>query len=326
MKALFFLMLMVSSLVNAQTRTEYKDLSDRAHVPLYDCSIFNNQRHQARCNDLKSGEYIRFENGGYAMNCYDLSRSRQQMCLRFADELFFNAATMINCDYIRDAVAARQCQITKLGYFEGKFNDRGSDRRDDRYNGGYNGGYNSGYNRGGSSSSSTTTTTTTVITNEPVYTSTTTCDVGSYDRALNSWRIRKEEQRKKGQTRAAVGVLTTIGGIILSGSNNRTTRTIGQGLTIGGVFLTTWGLVEIIDADISYPHMDPYCKTTWVQEQRMVVIEEQQCVTTRYSENTRYSSRYYYEVNCSNKKYVTFEEFRPWNEGRSISTYNSYNY
>lgn len=320
MKALFFLMLMVSSLVNAQTRTEYRDLSDRAHVPLYDCSIFNNQRHQARCNDLKAGEYIRFENSGYAINCYDL-RSRTQMCLRFADELFFNASTMINCDYIRDAVAARQCQITKLGYFEGKFYDRGSDRRDDRrddrrYD-----------NRGGySSSSTTTTTTTTVIDNGPVYSSTTTCDVRSYDRALERWRIKNEEQRKKGQTRAAVGVLTTIGGIILSGSNNRTTRTIGQGLTIGGVFLTTWGLVEMIDADISYPHLDPYCKTTWVQEQRMVVIEEQQCVTTRYSENNRHSSRYYYEVNCSNKRYVTFEEFRPWNEGRSVSTYNSYNY
>lgn len=322
MKALFFLLLMVSSLVNAQTRTEYKDLSDRAHVPLYDCSIFANQRHQARCQDLKAGQYIRFENNGYAMNCYDLSRNTQYMCLRFADELFFNASTMINCDYIRDAVAARQCQITKLGYLEGRFSDRGSDRRDDRreerrYD---------NYNRGGYSSSSTTTTTTTVISNEPVYTSTTTCDVSSYDRALDRWRIRKEEQRKKGQTRAAVGVLTTIGGIILSGSNNRTTRTIGQGLTIGGVFLTTWGLVEMIDADITYPHMDPYCKTTWVQEQRMVVIEEQQCVTTRYSENNRYSSRYYYEVNCSNKKYVTFEEFRPWNEGRSVSNYNSYNY
>jgi hypothetical protein len=315
MKALFFLMLMVSSLVNAQTRTEYKDLSDRAHVPLYDCSIFENQRDRTKCNDLKTGEYIRFENSGYAINCYDLSRSRQYMCLRFADEVLFNASSMINCDYIRDAVSARQCQITKLGYLEGRFSDRGSDRGSDRR-------YDNN-NRGGSysTSSSTTTTSSTVITNEPVYTSTTTCDVSSYDRALNGWRIRKEEQRKKGQTRAAVGVLTTIGGIILSGSNNRTTRTIGQGLTIGGVFLTTWGLVEMIDADMTYPHMDPYCKTTWVQEQRMVVIEEQQCVTTRYSENNRYSSRYYYEVNCSNKRYVTFEEFRPWNEGRAVSNY-----
>lgn len=310
MKAIYLLILFVSTLVQAQTRTEYKDLSDRAHIPLYDCSIYSNARHQARCNDLKLGEYIRFENGGYAVSCYDLSRSRQHVCLRLADELFFNAATMLNCDYIRDAVAARQCQITKLGYFEGKFYDRGSDRREERR-----------YDRYDGYGNSSSTTTTTVIKDEPVYTTRTTCDVNSYDRALENWRIRKEEQRKKGQTRAAVGVLTTIGGIILSGSNNRTTRTIGQGLTIGGVFLTTWGLVEMIDADASYPHMDPYCKTSWVSEQRMVVIEEQQCVTTRYSENNRYSSRYYYEVNCSNKRYVTFEEFRPWNEGRTITTY-----
>lgn len=309
MKAFSLLILFISTLVQAQTRTEYKDLSDRAHVPLYDCSIYANGRHQFRCNQLKQGEYFRFENGGYAVSCYDLSRSRQYECLKFAEELFYNAGDLINCDYIRDAVAARQCQITKLGYFDGKFYDRGSNRRDDRRYDNYN------------NSTSTTTTTTTIIKDGPVYTSTTTCDVRSYDRALENWRIRKEEQRKKGQTRAAVGVLTTIGGIILSGSNNRTTRTIGQGLAIGGVFLTTWGLVEMIDADITYPHMDPYCQTTWVSEQRMVVIEEQQCVTTRYSENNRYSSRYYYEVNCSNKRYVTFEEFRPWNEGRTVTTY-----
>lgn len=304
MKAFALIILFVSTFANAQTRTEYRDLSDRAHVPLYDCSIFSSPRNQVRCQDLKAGEYIRFENGGYAFNCYDLSRSRQNSCLRFADELFFNAASMINCDYIRDPLAARQCQITKLGYFEGRFYDQGSDR-------GYRGG----------SSSTTTTTTTTVIRNEPVYTAQTTCDYSSYDRAVDRWRIKKEEQKKRGQVRAGVGVLTTIGGIILSGSNNRTTRTIGQGLTIGGVFLTTWGLVEMVDADISYPHLDPYCKTNWVQEQRMVVIEQQQCITTRYSENNRHSSRYYYEVNCSNKRYVTFEEFRPWNEGRAVSNY-----
>lgn len=309
MKILFYAVLMVSTILSpdstsAQTRTNYRDLSDRAQVPLYDCSIYSMRSDQNLCERLKDRRYYDFEQGGYAVSCYSLDYRQRQQCLRLAEELIFNAHQRIDChNRYRNEVALRQCEITKLGYFEGRFHDRG-------------------YGRSSSHSTTTTTRSTTVISNEPVYSTTTTCDMNSYDRAVDRWRIKNEEQRKKGQTRAAVGVIATIGGIILGNSNDRTTRTIGQGLTIGGVFMTTWGLVDMIDADISYPHLDPYCKTTWVQESRMVVIEEQQCMTTRHYDRNAYGSRYYYEVNCSNRRYVTFEEFRPWNEGRRVSHYN----
>ena len=310
MKVLFYALILLTTMLNsnftsAQTQTFYKDLSGRSDIPLYDCSIFARRNDQNLCDRLKSGRYMSFENGGYAVSCFNLDTRHRNNCLRLAEDLQFETDRRINCNNIyRDEISRRQCEITKLGYFEGRFHDRGHRKTTP------------------TRSTTTTTTTTTVISDRPVYNSKTTCDVNSYNRAVDNWRIRKEEQRKKGQTRAAVGVIATIGGIILGNSNDRTVRTIGQGLTIGGVFLTTWGLVEMIDADITYPHMDPYCKTTWTQESRMVVIEEQQCMTTRHYDRNAYSSRYYYEVNCSNKRYVTFEEFRPWNEGRTVSYYN----
>ena len=305
MKTMFYVIMLSLAFLNAipakaQTRTYYKDLSDRAHVPLYDCEIYSSSRDRNKCMDLKRGESVRWENDGYAVSCYDLSRARRDSCLNLAEDLTFNVHRMIDCSSIRDRESQRQCEITKLAYFEGRFHDRGSDRV--------------------TRPPQTTTTTTTIISNGPGYSTRTTCDMNAYDRAVDRWRIKKEEQRKKGQTKTAVGVVATIGGIILSGSGNRTTSTIGQGLAIGGVLLTTWGLVEMIDADISYPHLDPYCQTDWIKETRMVVVERQECVTTRYSERNRYSSRYYYEVNCSNKRYVTFEEFSPWDRG-SVVTY-----
>lgn len=297
MKSLFYFVLLLatylpSSLVSAQTRTYFKDLSDRSFVPLYDCSIYASSRDREKCYDLSRGENVRFENEGYAVSCYDLSRSRRNSCLNLAENIFHDSSRL-QCGHLyRDREALRQCEITKLAYFEGRFQDNSRSRA------------------------------TTVIT-RPVttYRTETTCDVDGYDRAVDRWRERKEEQRKKGQTRAAVGIAATIGGIILSGSNDRGTRNLGAGLAVGGVLLTSWGLVEISDADMTYPHMDPYCKTNWTQETRMVVVERQECVTNRYSENTRFSSRYYYEVICSNKRYVTFEEFSPWERGRQVTYY-----
>ena len=300
MRSLLSFILLVATYLplstSAQTRTYSVDVSDRAHVPLYDCDIFSNNRDRSRCQDLARGENVRWDNDGYAINCYDLSRSRRDSCLTLAENIFYDNSR-IDCRMTRrDRDSQRQCEIVKASYYDGRFQERGVTRS----------------------------TTTVVRRNGNTYTGTTTCDVNGYDRALENWRMRKEEQRKKGQTRAAVGIATTIGGIILSGSSDRGTRDLGTGLAIGGVLLTSWGMVEMADADASYPHLDPYCKTNWVQETRMVVVERQECMTTRYSERGRYSSRYYYETTCSNKRYVTFEEFSPWERGREVNYYYRY--
>lgn len=301
MRGLLTFILLLSHLVvvgRVEAQVTYaKVVGDRSHVPLYDCEIFAHSRDRNKCHDLRRGENVRWENGGYAVSCYDLGRGRRESCLSLADNIIFDNSR-IDCSFLRgDREDQRRCEITKRAYFDGRFYDRGVSR-------------------------DTHVTTTTVVTN--TYSNRTTCDTRAYDRALENWRVRKEEQRKKGQTRAAVGIATTIGGIILGASNDRTAQDIGRGLTVGGVLLTSWGMVEMIDADNSYPHLDPYCRTSWTSETRRVVVERQECMTTRYSEQNRYSSRYYYEVTCQNKRYVTFEEFSPWERGQEVTYYYRY--
>jgi hypothetical protein len=276
---LLFMTLIQVTPAEAQSRTKSISLRDANYVPLYDCSIFRSSRDQRDCEDLARGENVRFENEGYAFNCYDLSRSRQSKCLVMATDILYNDRA-IECNRFDD-----RCKATKAAYREGSFFNNYRE--------------------------------------EPVYRSTTTCDMAMYDRAHNNWSVRNEEQMRKGSKKATIGLITTIGGLLLSTSRNNTVSAIGTGVAIGGVFLTTWGLVEMIDAESTYPHLDSYCKTNWESERRTVIVERQECVTTRYSERGYNSSRYYYEVNCSNKRYVTFEEFEPWNEGRSYSSSSS---
>jgi hypothetical protein len=148
-----------------------------------------------------------------------------------------------------------------------------------------------------------------------------TCGPEAYDRAYRRWDERREELRRRGRDRAILGTVITIGGIILGGSDDRGTRVAGDLLTIGGVFMVQHGLVEMAVADTWYPHLDPVCGGHYIRETRRVVVEERHCTTTRYTEHGWNSSRSYYEVNCENRRYVTYERFAPYEESSYVVTY-----
>lgn len=261
-----------------------QDLSNRNYAPLYDCSIFPDRDDRGLCLDAKKKDFFGFEDNGLAVDCYSLKTARRNSCLDLADRVLANPS-IIDCGPLyRDSSAQRQCQTTKKGYERGEFRK--------------------------------------VPVNVPVVDN--SCSAASYDRAMRIWEERVEQQRKKAKTRATVGIVATIGGIILGSSNDGTTRAIGNGLTVGGVALTAWGLLEMADADLSLPHLNPNCSNFFKRETRMVIVERRECVTTQYTEHGWNRTRSYYEVRCQDRQYVTFEEFSPWYDGRPTNYYYRY--
>jgi hypothetical protein len=288
MKILFsvlFTLFSVSSF--AQMTTSYVHLSSDSYVPLYDCSIFQSHFVREDCHQLNRRSDYHWERGGYAVSCRDFRHPQSHTCQRMARELLHSRYS-IDCRHLpHRSIHRDRCEITMRAYERGFFEDTFRPTH-------------------------TTTTTTRVIETTPVRSS---CQADSYDRSYQAWLERKEEQRRRGRNRTAVGVATTVGGLILGGSSNSTTRTLGQALQIGGVFMTTWGLVELADANNPPPHMMSGCSQYWRGESRRVVIEEQHCTSTRYTEVGRHTTRSYYEINCSNRRYVTYERFDPWYRG-----------
>lgn len=147
------------------------------------------------------------------------------------------------------------------------------------------------------------------------------CGPDAYDRSYRRWSERREELRRRGRDRAVLGTIITIGGVILGGSDDRGTRIAGDILAIGGTYMISYGLVEMAAADTWYPHLDPSCGGYYRRETRRVIVEERQCTTTRYTEHGPYSSRSYYEVNCENRRYVTYERFAPYEESTYVVVY-----
>lgn len=281
----------------AQIRTESIDLSRRDSVPLYDCSIMGGRENKNLCDSLVRGDYYPFEARGYAVNCNDLGRGRRDNCYYLASNLLYGHSA-IRCDHLRyQPRELEQCQITKRAYEQtGRFDYRFVNPP-----------------------RPVTTTTTHSTVNRDVYTqSTTTCQATNYDEAYRRWDDqRRYAQAESGKNQAIVGGATMIIGTILRGSgNSNIARAAGTGLQIGGAVLLAHGLVQIVDADQSLPHM--VCTQNYITETRMVTVERQQCETTRYTD--RFSNRHYYEVRCETQRYVTFEEFDPWRNGRTVTT------
>lgn len=281
--------------VSAQSRDYDIDLRGDM-VPLYDCRIFSDFRDRRECNNLRRNVDSRWERMGHAVSCYDMrNRIDRSNCFDFSQNLTRYASSMINCSQFRHARVDRdRCETVRRAYINGYFPAERMSAYDN------------------------VTTTTTVVVNERPRPQINQCDGQAYDRAMENWRVQTEERRRRGSKRAVVGAVATIGGLLLGSSDNRTVRAVGEGVTVGGLLLTTWGLVDVMEADLSMPHMSSYCRNSYVSETRMVVVERQECVTTRYYEGNRYSSRYYTEVKCQNRRYVTFEEFEPWDSGRPV--------
>ena len=296
MKYLVIAVLVLTSLTSfSQTETIATSLDGNQMVPLYDCSIFADQRDSWDCRQLSSQIRMNlWSQGAYAVNCHSELRSRvfsrrdYNACMNIAQHIAGNPYAFNCSHYPRRSTEFNRCNITRDAYDRGYFEDTTEHR-------------------------TTTRTTTRHVTD--VGSVGTSCDVDYYDRSYQIWSSQKEEQRRRGQARTAIGIATTIGGLILGGSDNRTTRQIGEAMQIGGVFISAWGLVEIADANNPPPHRYSGCSKAWRGESRRVVVEQQTCTSTRYSEVNHHSSRSYYEVRCSNKTYVTYERFDPWYQG-----------
>jgi hypothetical protein len=289
-KKLFLFFILVSTAAMAQARTEYVDLSRRDTVPLYDCTILNGRYDQNLCFNLSRQSYYRFDNGDYAVNCQTFrNRYVQNDCYELASSLLYNPRAFRCNQYdVRDQ---NRCFAVKSAYSNGAF-PRTIVRP-----------------------SSVTTTTTTVY-QDTRPTVVTSCQATNYDEAYRRWDDeRRAVQSDRGTTNTIVGIGAILFGTILQGNNDEDVRNFGTGLAIGGAALATYGLVQIADSSQPLPHT--VCSQNYLRETRIVMVERQQCETTRYMD--RYSSRSYYEVRCQNDRFVTFEEFRPWHSGRVIT-------
>ncbi len=264
-------------------------LSTRDHVPLYNCDIIADMSDRHDCRVLQNGRH-QWENGGYAVNCREFNRHHYDRCRTLAHRLVYDRYAF-DCRRERSHLERDRCEVVSRAYAEGFFPRTRMSRPE------------------------------VIIHRDPppvVIVETNRCDGSYYDRAYQNWLNEKEEQRRRGQTRTAVGVGAVIIGAILGGSDSSTTRAIGQGLVIGGAFMTTWGLVELADSNSSYaPHMMPACRNAFRAERKRVIVEQRHCESTRYTEHGWGSSRTYYEVRCENRSYVTYERFSPWEESRT---------
>ncbi|HXH31397.1 MAG TPA: hypothetical protein VNJ01_11335 [Bacteriovoracaceae bacterium] len=293
-----YLMLIVSALTSmfsayAQVNTISLDLQDKRHVPLYDCSIYSDYSDTADCRMLTRNKDFSFMDVGYAVNCNEFRADRKyNVCLDLSASITFNRRAF-DCRSQR-GLRQMECETTEEAYIRGEF--RGFRARPTIV------------------TERSTTTSSTIVESTPVYE--TTCDTQIYDRSYSRWSSQKQKQYNQGRTRATVGIAATIGGLIMGQSRNSTVRNIGTGVAVGGVFLTAWGLIEMADADYYPPHRFPACRSTYVGEERRVIVEERECVSTRYTGRGRHSSHTYYEVTCENKSYVTYDRFEPWENGR----------
>jgi hypothetical protein len=145
-----------------------------------------------------------------------------------------------------------------------------------------------------------------------------TCDPSYYDQSYREWLIRSEQLRRRGNIRVAAGAVIAVGGVILGTSDNDAVRAAGAIAQIGGVVLAQMGLVDLNRSAFSLPHMRPLCGSHFVHERRTVVVDRQQCFSTRYTERSWGHTRHYYVVECHRSRYVTYDTFDPWYRGQVV--------
>lgn len=294
---LLVLIAILSSTFSAYAQRNYRgtDLSRQDRVPLYDCSIFWSAGDRADCQELQTRRNSSWDNN-FAVRCSEFRRNKRDICLDLANNITFNEAAF-NCsvhNYNRQA--KRDCMITKRAYGRGEFN-MNRDYEYDRY-----------FDRDYDSFTTTTVRTTPISTTTAI----TTCGPSYYDSSYEEWRQATRKQRRRGNVRTAVGIGGMVLGTILGGSGNRTTRAVGDVLVVGGAVMTTLGLIDLAETNFTMPHLIRDCETSYIRETKYVTVDERRCTSTRYTEHGYGSSRSYYEVNCSNKRYVTYKRFDAW--------------
>lgn len=318
----FFVMLLLAfaSIMPAQAQHYYDrdfDLRSGEFVPLFNCEILSDSRDRRACQDLAYSRYNRdtWENGGDVVSCRSFRRHDQMVCYELARNILFSQRAF-DCSYTRGRDERRQCELTRRAYGDGGY------RRDvvRDYDRTY-------YGTGPVNSSSSSTviynngsSTTTTVTSTPgaITTATTTCGPAFYDQSYSAWKAESDRLRSRGRTRTAIGIGAMIGGALLGTSRDSTVRAIGGVAVVGGAVMTALGLVDLSESNLILPHMRQECTTSYVRETRRVVIDQQRCTSTRYTEQGFGSSRSYYEVNCSTKRYVTYDRLDAWETSTEI--------
>lgn len=294
---LLVLLTLLASILPAHAQRSYRgsDLSRQDRVPLYDCSIFASNRDRTDCRDLSRARSYGWDDG-MAVRCDSFRRNARDICLDLANAITYNEAAFDCSVHNYNRAAKRDCLITKRAYGRGEFNmSRDVD-------------YDRQFDRDFDSVTTTTVTTTPVTTTTAV----TTCGPAYYDSSYEEWREATKKQRNRGNVRTAVGIGGMVLGSLLGRSNDGTTRAIGTVMVVGGAVMTTLGLIDLSEVSFTMPHLRRDCETSYIRETKYVVVDEKRCTSTRYTEHGFGSSRSYYEVNCSNKSYVTYKRFDAW--------------
>lgn len=275
------------------------DVSRADHAPLYDCSIYNFSDDRGDCMDVKRELYTSWDNKGYAVNCYEarLPRREREKCLDLAYRVTSNTHTLDCAPLYGDRQAFRQCEVTKEGYENGRFEQKYRPEREIRR------------------SERVYTPAPAPVVYDDTYRD--LCGPEAYQRNYDLWMAEKERLESRGKKRAIGGAVLGGIGIILGGSRDGGTRAAGTLLTIGGGALIALGIVDLADANMTLPSSNPVCRQYYVPEVRMVTYEREVCRTTQWTERGWGYSRSYYEINCSTRTYVSYErDFSPWHSGR----------
>lgn len=268
------------------------NLSNRIHVPLYDCEIFRDREDRRVCKDLTLSRRFAYSEQGDAVNCREeFVRSERSSCMELADKVTYDGSAF-DC-YPLPRLAQRKCEETKNAYQDGFISTDNYSRE-------------------------------VIVAPAPtlvVREVNNSCNQRAYDEAYSRWIEAKEKQKSRGTKRTVFGVAAILGGAVLGSSNNGVTRAVGNTMMIGGAVVTAMGLIDMSEADMALysPHLMAGCRDNYIYETRRVVVDRQQCTSTRYTERHGWgSSRSYYEVSCSTKRYVTYERFTPYEESSYV--------
>lgn len=292
--SLLVLLTILGSILPAHAQRSYRRvvLDRQDYVPLYDCSIFRYNSDRNDCRELARSSRYGWDDG-YAVSCDSFRRGKRDLCLDLAASITYNE-NAFDCTIFRgDRLAMRDCMITRRSYARGEYDmsrdydyDRDFDREFDTY---------------------------TTVTPVTTTTAVTTCGPAYYDSSYQEWLDATRRQRRRGNTRRAIGIGATILGAIISGnSRGGAGDVIGGALMVGGVTFATLGMIDLAETRISMPHLRRDCSTNYVQETRYVVVNRERCRSVRYTERGYGSSRSYYETTCSGRSYVTYKRFDAW--------------
>ncbi len=300
MAKIFIFLSVLSFFINAQANDDLKitrsiDLLNSDHVPLYDCDIYRSQQAYDDCQELKKELYQRprWSDEGYAIRCSKFIGSKKQLCWDLANHVL-NDENPIKCysKYVSSGTQRERCNLVEQAYKTGQFQSTSSDCFDC-------------YNDDRSEP-------------EPISGCFEIVEQSSeynrcYKNAYNSWDQMKTSQSEEGKQNMRTGAAVAIAGQIFKGVTRNTNaeqfgHVTGDMATAFGLTLAGYGLYQWTSANMRPPYETPECRKHYtVSRPRTVVINQQQCVTTRYYSRSWNRESYYFQTVCQSQTFYSFE-------------------